>query len=277
MRLIIVLLILFTPSSFALGKLGHKLICDQAFELLTSDQRSKVSNLLAAIPKTHRHLINQYNRDGKNEPITLGKACTWPDAIKKLDEYDSFKSWHYVNLDRDIKAVPEKLCENDCITQAIPYHLEQYQSVNNEWEKAQALMFLGHWLGDIHQPMHVSFKSDLGGNRTKISGKGKCKSLHWYWDECILTNESKHYADHKKAIVKALINIQIATNETAQVWANETYQLAIKDSTLYCQWKSGTCEPYVGTIKLSSQYQTTHYLLIIEQMAKASLRLSKLM
>ena len=49
-----------------------------------------------------------------------------------------------------------------------------------------ALKFLGHWVGDIHQPLHVSFKDDRGGNNITVSGQCLGKKLHLAWDNCLV-------------------------------------------------------------------------------------------
>jgi hypothetical protein len=48
-----------------------------------------------------------------------------------------------------------------------------------------ALKSLGHWVGDIHQPLHVSFLDDRGGNTIRTSGQ--CPgNLHAVWDNCLV-------------------------------------------------------------------------------------------
>jgi hypothetical protein len=56
----------------------------------------------------------------------------------------------------------------------------------SEEERLEALKYLGHWVGDVHQPLHVSFEDDRGGNEVGISG-GLCNwNLHAVWDRCII-------------------------------------------------------------------------------------------
>jgi S1/P1 Nuclease len=51
--------------------------------------------------------------------------------------------------------------------------------------KLEALKFLGHWVGDVHQPLHVSFEDDRGGNN--ITAVGECQgNLHAAWDSCLV-------------------------------------------------------------------------------------------
>jgi hypothetical protein len=55
----------------------------------------------------------------------------------------------------------------------------------NPAQKLASLKFFGHWVGDIHQPLHISFKDDRGGNN--ITVVGECQGeLHAAWDSCLV-------------------------------------------------------------------------------------------
>ncbi|REL36934.1 S1/P1 nuclease [Thalassotalea euphylliae] len=276
----------FQPA-YALGKLGHQLVCDLAYQALTPDAKSQVDNLLASLNKTERKRINQYNFAKKNSPITLGKACTWPDAIKKLDHYDKYKPWHYVNLGRDEQELTHSTCQKDCITQAIPYHAKQVTQGKNVKQRTEALMFLGHWLGDIHQPLHVSFASDWGGNKTKIEVQGvKCSSMHWLWDECLLTRQTKHkklaeqYQQMFSLLAKQLASTPSADmvkwqNASVLDWANESFAIARLPATKYCQSNaSHTCQERNLPVKLTSKELDLMSQQINLRMLMASVRLA---
>jgi hypothetical protein len=53
------------------------------------------------------------------------------------------------------------------------------------------LSYLVHWLGDIHQPLHVAYESDYGGNDYDVDFFGDCTNLHSLWDSGLLY----HYED----------------------------------------------------------------------------------
>ena len=58
-------------------------------------------------------------------------------------------------------------------------------STATEQQRPEALKYVGHWVGDIHQPLHVSFEDDRGGNEVGVSGL--CSwNLHAVWDSCII-------------------------------------------------------------------------------------------
>ena len=56
----------------------------------------------------------------------------------------------------------------------------------SEPERLESLKYLGRWVGDIHQPLHVSFEDDRGGNAIGVSGGLCIWDLHAVWDSCII-------------------------------------------------------------------------------------------
>src|ERR1051326_2604987 len=102
-------------------------------------------------------------------------------------EFKQFNNWHFLNVPRETYAISPNDCLNeDCILKGIAYHTKGLTMPGiSENQHAQALKYLGHWLGDIHQPLHVSFKDDRGGNDMTVSGE--CSgSFHSAWDTCLL-------------------------------------------------------------------------------------------
>ena len=68
---------------------------------------------------------------------------------------------------------------------AILNDARELASAQDPGERLRLLKSLGHWVGDIHQPLHVSFEDDKGANF--IDATGVCNSsLHLAWDICII-------------------------------------------------------------------------------------------
>jgi hypothetical protein len=97
-------------------------------------------------------------------------------------------------------------------------------------EKLAALKFPGHWVGDIHQPLHARFQDERGGNHVRTLGSS-CESLHTLWDSCIV---EERLGMHPLAIVREL---QAGiTDEQRAEWlasdavggANESFAIAHK-------------------------------------------------
>ncbi|OKY27576.1 S1/P1 nuclease [Thalassotalea sp. PP2-459] len=276
------MLLFASHSSYALGKLGHQLVCQLAYEQLSTSTQHSVTALLDQVSKQDRLAINQYLRKKNDTPLTFANACTWADAIKRLPEYDKYKSWHYINVARNSKEITKSTCQKNCITRAIKIHSELLMAHKTNEQSAKALMFLGHWLGDIHQPFHVSFASDLGGNRIKVTPfKGRCNNIHWYWDECLLYPSPRS----KKALTTywlSRLNTLMPNNIKKQWqlsnefdWANESLAIVTSKEIGYCQFHDGHCQqnnnvPFV----ITEQYHLAQQQQLATRMAQAATRLA---
>jgi hypothetical protein len=107
----------------------------------------------------------------------------------------------------------------------------------SEQEKLEALKYLGHWVGDVHQPLHVSFEDDRGGNEVGISG-GLCSwDLHSVWDSCII---EEGLGEAAYAIARDLLDEVTDDDRTTWRasspidWANESFAISISPEVSYC-------------------------------------------
>jgi hypothetical protein len=95
-------------------------------------------------------------------------------------------------------------------------------------QKLASLKFLGHWVGDIHQPFHVSFEDDRGGNNILVTGE--CGSnLHAAWDTCLVRNAVGEDVDQAATELMKTITpaeIEIWSRSTPMNWANESFAIA---------------------------------------------------
>ncbi|MEK9711721.1 MAG: S1/P1 nuclease [Thalassolituus sp.] len=143
---------------------AHEVICELAYQQVEADVQGKIDALVKQSPET-----------------SFGRLCGWPDKIRDQDEYKHTKTWHYVNLRRGAESVKASDCaESGCVISAIDTMAQRLElAPDSDWK---ALAFLGHFVGDIHQPMHVSYADDRGGNRTQLYYEGEKTNLHYLWD-----------------------------------------------------------------------------------------------
>jgi len=285
---LVILLLITSNASYALGKLGHQVVCQLAFDNLPIAKQQKITQLLATLSKKDVEQINRYNYQKKDAAITFSKACTWADAIKKEPEYKQYKTWHYLNLARSDDKVTTNTCKENCISQAVEIHNRQLTTAENNQEKLEALMFLGHWLGDIHQPLHVSYGDDLGGNRRSITiPHDKCNNLHWLWDSCLLVAKSNDIkqVDRYVQLMSTLSDqwqsapIQQWQNQSTLTWANESLTLIREASFKYCKMnKQGSCNKLSAKVIHLPESYVVHYQPILEQrILQAAVRLNGLL
>ena len=116
----------------------------------------------------------------------LAEATLWADNIKKDDPtYDWAKPLHYVNLPPgETRYIPERDCpSNVCVVEAIRYYADVLQNERAPRPvRYEALKFLVHFVGDIHQPLHAGNAADHGGNKIRLTFFGKETNLHALWD-----------------------------------------------------------------------------------------------
>jgi hypothetical protein len=149
--------------AWAWGDLGHKIVCQIAFQELNTKARTEVVRLIA-LDKTFDSFTD---------------ACTWPDHPRKRAEE------HFINVPRTLQTIATVQCQGapTCLFTAIATDREVLRTSNDDAAKLASLKFLGHWVGDIHQPLDVSFADDRGGNFIRESGS--CvNSLHTVWGRC---------------------------------------------------------------------------------------------
>jgi hypothetical protein len=142
-----------------------------------------------------------------------------------------------------------------------------------------ALESLGHWVGDIHQPMHVSFEDDRGGNKIAVSGCAR--NLHGVWDSCLV--QEAVGSDATKAATNL---IQSITSEKKALWdksyprdwANETFAITEAVTTAYCVIHGSTCDPPASNnITITAEYLDANKPIVREQLRKAGVRLAHIL
>ena len=103
MRTLVLALVLFCSPVFAFGELGHQMVCSMAYQLLSPVSQQKVQQLMQL------HEQNDFT-----------KACSWPDQVRSLPEYQHTKVWHYVNIQRsDTKLTMQHCPAEGCVLSAI--------------------------------------------------------------------------------------------------------------------------------------------------------------
>jgi hypothetical protein len=153
-RLMVALLLVLFPISsdvWAWGDEGHKVICEMAIRLVQPGTRAEIQKLISTDERFS----------------SFGESCTWPDHPRQR------ASEHFVNLPRDSAGLLFESCPgaSACVVTAIRKDFEALSSNNaSQAKKLASLKFLGHWVGDIHQPLHVSFEDDRGGNGILVTG-----------------------------------------------------------------------------------------------------------
>jgi hypothetical protein len=164
----ILLLASLMPAAFGFGHDGHLAIGELAFRQLQSGPRATVLRLL---------------QDSK--PHTLARSCLWPDEVKNEPGYQWSQPLHYVNLPRGQRQFDQQRdCpDGSCLPAATKRFASELGNLGlADEQRATALKFLCHFVGDLHQPLHTGYADDQGGNLYQVSVRGEGTNLHSVWD-----------------------------------------------------------------------------------------------
>ena len=85
---------------------------------------------------------------------------------------------------------------------------------------------LTHFIGDLHQPMHIGLAEDRGGNDFKVQWFNKGTNLHVVWDSKMIDGYGMSYselADNTKKLSKQ--QLEAIQNGTVIDWMNESRTL----------------------------------------------------
>lgn len=228
-------LLFFAPApASAWGQGGHYTVCEIGYLNLTPTAKAEVDRLVAL--------------DGRFASFT--ETCTFPDnPVSRASE-------HYANYPRGQRRVgPGCPGGRPCVLGALEGDLATLRSVSaGDSEKALAILYIGHWYGDLHQPLHISFADDRGGNSVKAPGpcSGNYEaSLHSVWDTCVVERRIFSPGTDRVARARAAAAILTASITDDQrrnwvrskpwQWAGESYKITLAGRTGYCVRKGGAC------------------------------------
>jgi hypothetical protein len=237
---------------------GHKIVAQIAYDNLTGPAKQKVDVLL----------------DGD----TLATFSVWADQVKHTPNYSWSAPYHYADMNEgeDSYSAAADCPDGECVVQAILDCSTTLSAVDtSKDQKVEALKFLTHYVGDIHQPLHIGHKTDKGGNSINVKFFGASKNLHSVWDESLLKRKGKTWtqyaADLEATITPAKRTAWIAVTDPAS-WATESHHLA--EDHAYRQPAGALVE---SGDALGEDYYNDAIEIVDEQLTKAGLRLAQML
>jgi hypothetical protein len=195
LTLLVLAAFLITQSSFAWGKKGHALVAEIAFTYLDP---------------SIQQIVKQYLEDR-----SIQDAANWMDDIRDDHTLDYLKPYHYVNFEKGAKiSIPHGDNILFQLSETIK-DLKNYKNLSKETVKMK-ICILFHLVGDLHQPLHVGYGVDKGGNTVQINYNGKSTNLHSFFDSGIINARNislndclalNTYSNHKNKRI-AKLNVE---------------------------------------------------------------------
>jgi hypothetical protein len=181
----------------AWGPTGHRVTATIAEHNVNGRTRAKIAAILG--------------------PEGLAEAATWPDEQRSNPVpfwQESASPLHYVTLPRG--AAIETLVhppEGDAATALAQFAAVLRDPMASREDKALALRFTVHLVGDLHMPLHVGFPGDRGGNDVKVLWFDMPTNLHWVWDEGMILRQQLSYSEYA-----ARLESRITPADTISWW-----------------------------------------------------------
>lgn len=148
-RLVLLCLLALSANAHAWRETGHYAICEVAYRHLDAQAKSKVDRILGG-------------RD-------FATQCTWPDFVRKSREWMHTNNWHFASFDHEEHYFDKNTLDpQGDVIQALMLTEAKLTHPQNADEARHSLRFLAHFIGDIHQPVHIGYRSDTGGNRVNL-------------------------------------------------------------------------------------------------------------
>jgi len=218
MRLIVTLMLATALPRVDLNEmrwwdLGHRIVARLADLRLTPHTREAVRDIL----------------DGQS----MADASVWADNIKNY-RHDA-DPLHYVNIPLRAKAYsPVRYCPNGrCIVAAIEHDREVLANPKaSRQERAEALRFLIHFVGDLHQPLHDGDDHDRGGNQRLVTFLGHPTNLHKVWDGELIDSSGADQETYFAYLRGRMDSLDLAALERGTVvdWTMEGHRIAAQDA-----------------------------------------------
>jgi S1/P1 Nuclease len=229
------------PTASAWGCKGHQTVAAIAEKHLTPEARQLIQKLLGENPidpKLQRWC-------GNSTTDLLVDASTWPDDVRNERKNGA---WHYIDIPRGKHQgdLTEYCGREGCVTRAIEEQRAMLKDKSADpLKRAEAIRYLIHFVGDLHQPLHAINNADKGGNCVPVKyfrhepilsavhpeREDYSPNLHQIWDTEIVERDMEisnpfHYADE----LDDKFHAESATWEAAGMhvdnWAWESHERA---------------------------------------------------
>ena len=199
-------------GAFAWGPDGHKIICTIAWDEMTPGARDRVKAIL--------HLDTRAD---------FADTCNWADEYRAT--HMETIGWHIVRVPQGAASVDvQRDCSGpqSCIVARIESEIATLLG-GTAADPAAALKFLAHFVGDVHQPLHVSLADDRGGFNIEGTYFGVPRNLHGVWDYGIIEHDGRAWGqiagDLEAKITPAERAVWAASKPLD--WANESLEITL--------------------------------------------------
>jgi hypothetical protein len=198
----------------------------------------------------------------------LANVANWADAMKKSDRKPDVL--HYTNIAVGHRTYNQKRdCPRKrCVTEKIKeYEGMMIDPESSRKTRKEAFKFLVHLVADVHQPMHLGYEKDRGGNDIDVFFGKKPTNLHRVWDHDLVFLKGKTQLQFARQLNRSISpeNKKRWAGGTPDEWSNESRALVL-DYGYHLQFSNGR--------ELSLNYIREGRTIVERQLQRAGIRLA---
>ena len=236
------------------GASGHSIVAEIAQRRLHPQVLARIEDLLGGA-------------------VSLASIASWADDLAQ--RRPDTVNWHFVNIPyaatdydpgRDCKPTPK----GDCVINAIARSRAMLENRSApKQQRAEALMLLIHFVGDVHQPLHAIDRNDEGGNKVAVTFFDAPMSLHAVWDIGLIEKRTYDWGQYVTMLESDWLpgkDIRALQHGTPVDWALEAHAAAVDVAYVLS-----------ADLKLGDAYYQRSLPTVDRQLALAAIRLAHLL
>ncbi len=227
-RLVVVVaaaVLLMSPVAHGWGPEGHHIVARLALQRLAPEAKAAAQDLL-----------------GTEDFVAV---ATWADEVRS--ERPETYNWHFVDIpfgefhydaNRDCKPTPQ----GDCVVAALERERRALADVSLPVaRRREALKWVIHLMGDLHQPLHAIDNHDRGGNDVMVTmvgqpppPPGQRVNLHAVWDSRLIGVKNPDEVGYLDTLTAEFTGQRILGVPIDFVgWAEQSHQIAVEYAYQY--------------------------------------------
>jgi len=228
------LLAALPARALAWGPAGHSIVARIAGRQLLKDENGKALNVAVNNILRNDTFFKQNCKGLKTLDEKLACVASWADSVRPARPETG--PLHFVNIPRGVTSYDAaRDCKKGaCVIEGV----RKYQAVLADRQqkasrRSEALKFIVHFVGDMHQPLHDADDKDLGGNEKHVRWFGEkspaCNNVHKVWDSEIIRRAGFSDAGYTDSLLKGLGDAAAADFVQGDLvsWAEAAHGLAV--------------------------------------------------
>jgi hypothetical protein len=204
------LIAVFPTRTFGWSEKAHRIIAALAWSKLRDEYKAKIK----------KDFLDDQTKNASDPLVVI---AAWAD--ERGLEVPAERKWHFVNIPLSAESYDQS---RDCADLAcIVVKVNQKKIELGSYRKQtrlDALKYLVHLIGDLHQPLHCTDNNDSAGIRISVKFFGNPTNLHKVWDADMIQKTGLSESQY----VEKLKSLKVNRGDWFEAWANESHSVARK-------------------------------------------------